>query len=345
MKLISTAFAGLLTVSLALSSCGSSGPSNSDTSIFESAKAKSGPVILKINTLEIHQGFLDLLVEINPRIKPQLDNPLTRRKILNSLIDQQLLFEESLKRNLNARTDIASKLLLNQHVIVANAVVEDELETAMKKAYEERKKTEFTKISVSLLAAHFNPNDEKAKPTDDQRKAALSKINDMVAKVKGGANFETVAKEQSDDKATNKKGGMAGQISIDDKRFARLGLKPVTEAAFKLKKDEISAPIETAKGYYVVKVTSDLEEVPYEEAKRVLQFELQNTLKKDLIDGLRKNAKIEFLSSEDAKPVPTAVQNPNSKSSPTSNLKAKVNIGAPVQKPQTPNDDHGGHQH
>lgn len=316
-------------------SCGGSGGASGESSIFALPEVNKGPVVLSINDLEVHQGFIDLLIELNPRIKPQLDNPLTRRKILNSLVDQQLLFDEAQKRGLDSKTDIQAKILLNRHVVIANALIETELDAAMTKAYEERKSTEFSKIDISLVAALFNPNDEKAKPTDDQKAAALAKIKSMHDKLKSGTEFETVAKDLSDDKLTNKKGGMAGQISVDDKRLARLGLKPVTEAAFKLKKNQFSDPIETPKGYYIVKVNSDLQQVPYEEAKRVLQFEMQNTIKKDLVDNLRKTAKIEFASNSDqgvTSKTPKVDANLQVDSTAKSNLKAKVNIGAPVPK-------------
>lgn len=266
-------------------------------SIFDLNEVQKGPVILKINNQEIHQGFLDLLVKLNPRIRMQLSNPLTRKKILNSLVDQQLLFNEALKKGVDKKDDIVAKMLLNKHVIISNALIEDQLDAQMKEEYEKRKKDQFTKLDVSLIGIYFDPKSAKpGKITDEQKKAALKRANAVVSRLKKGDKFEQVAKENSDDKMTKKKGGKAGQIAKNDRRFARLGLQKVTETAFNLKKDKFSAPIETKKGYFIVKVNSDEEVVPFEEAQRALRFELQNKIKKDLVDKLRKTAKIEFIN-------------------------------------------------
>lgn len=266
--------------------------------IYKLAAVTDGPVIVEVNGTKIHQGLLDILGKMNPRIKSQLDNPLSRKKILNSLIDQQLLYQAALKKGLDKSEDVLVKTLLNKHVIISNALIDQELEKAMKKAYEEKKADQFTKLKVSIMSAAFTPDPKKGqtkeKPTAEQKKAALAKIQKMKGLLDKGDSFEKVAKENSDDKMTNKKGGDAGQISKDDRRFARLGLTKLVDAAFKLKKDQFSDPIETKNGYYLIKVTSDPIVVSFDDAQRVLRFELQNKIKKQMLDALRKDAKIEY---------------------------------------------------
>ncbi|MBF0103877.1 MAG: peptidylprolyl isomerase [Deltaproteobacteria bacterium] len=273
-------------------------------SIFAIDKVKSGPLVVSVDGTEIHQGFLDLLGELNPRLSAQLSNPLTRKKILSSLVDQQLLYDEALKRNISNQQDVIVKSLLNKHVIISNALIETELEKAMEKSYNEKKAEQFTKLKVALIAALFDPS-ETAKPdatfTEAQKKNALDKINKIKSRLDKGDDFATVAKEDSDDNKTRGKGGDAGQIAKNDRRFARLGYEKLTEAAFKLKKDQHSDPIETNTGLFIIKAISDPEIVPLEEAKRALRFELQNKIKDDLVSSLRKKAKIQYANAEDAK--------------------------------------------
>lgn len=280
---------------------------SSGGSVFSLAKVNQGDVIVTVNGLQIRQGMLDTLKELNPRIEAQLENPLTRRKILDSLVEQQLLYQEAVKRGIDKSETVTIKSLLNKHVIVSNSLIEQELEETMKKEYEAKKDQEFTNIAISMIGANFKDAKAKVneKVTDEEKKLALDKIKKIKARLDKGEDFATVAKETSDDELTAKKGGDAGEVSKDDKRFKRRGLQAVVEEASKLKKDQISEPVETTKGYYIVKVTSDPKVVPFEDAKKTLGFELQATVKKTLIDGLKKDAKITYADAT-AGPAPDA---------------------------------------
>ncbi|OVE81318.1 hypothetical protein BVY03_03800 [bacterium K02(2017)] len=283
---------------LSVFSCNQS-ETTKNQSIFDMDKVKKGDVIIEVNGLQIRQGFIDLLSELNPRLKTQLNNPLTRKKILDSLVDQELLYQAAVSKNLHTEEDVLVKALLNRHVIISNALVESELDSAMKLAYEEKKTEQFTKMKVGIIAALFNPEaksqQDKQQPTDEQKTAAQAKIKAIKARLDKGDDFAQVAKEDSDDKKTKKKGGDAGEISKNDRRFARLGYKDLTIAAFNLKNGEYSAPIELKTGMFIIKALSDTSTVSFEEAQRPLRFELQNKTKEDLIEQLRSTAKIKFL--------------------------------------------------
>ncbi len=307
-----------LIILFSLAACG-----GSTGNVFEYGNLEDGPVVVSVNGTEIHQGFLDVLGKLNPRAQSELANPLTRIKLINSIVDQALLYQEALDKGLDKNDDVKMRSLLTQQSIIANAFVEDALTKAMKEEYEKQKGEKFTKLNVSLIAANFfsdEKKDDKAKkdakkdakadkdrtPTALEKQAALDRIKKIKSQLDKGEAFDKIATAQSDDKMTAKKGGAAGEISKDDMRFARLGLKEVVDSAFKLKKDEVSEPIETKKGYYLVKVTSDPTVTPIAEAERVLRFELQSKIKDQLVGALRKNAKIKFAQAEkqDAKVQP-----------------------------------------
>lgn len=294
-----------LLICLVLCAC-----AQSDGSIFNVSKVNHGEVIVSVNGLDIHQGMLETLRELNPRIESQLDNPLTRKKILDSLVEQQLLYQEAIKRGIDKSETVMLKAMLNKHVIVSNSLIEQELESEMKKAYEAKKDQDFTTIAIAIIGANFKDAKAKAsdKPTDQEKQAALDKIKKIKAQLDKGEDFAKVAKDSSDDELTAKKGGEAGDVSKDDKRLKRRGLQAVVEAAFKLGKDKVSEPVETPKGYYLVKVTSDPKVLPFEDAKKSLGFELQASVKKNLIDQLKKDAKITYADATAPAPDANAVQ-------------------------------------
>lgn len=278
-------------------------------SLFSLKGVSEGPVLVKVNGFEIHEGLLDTIAQNSPLVKARLSNPLHRKRVLDSLVDQLILYQEALRQGLDKSDKVVFQTMLNRHMIIANSLVEAKLTEEMKKVYQERKSDQFTKINVSLIAAHFNKDakdkkqnkDKDSQPTAAEKKAALDRINKIKERLDKGESFAKLAKEESDDKMTRKKGGQAGQISKNDKRFARLGLGELVKEAFQLKKGEVSGPIETKKGYYLVKVTSDPIVVPFETAERVLRFELQNKIKKELIESLRARANIQFMTTNQQK--------------------------------------------
>lgn len=311
MKRISS-FLGCAATVVALSACSGS-PSSGD--IFSLSEANTGKTVVTVNGTEIHEGLLTLLSALSPRLKAQLDNPITRKKILTSLVEQELLYQEAIKRGVDKDKDVQTKKLLNEHTIISNTLLEKELDGAMQKAYDERKATQFTQVSISQIAVNFLSEEQSkkgAKASDDDKNKALEKAKAIKARLDKGEDFAAVAKEASDDKRTATKGGAAGEVSKDDKRYARLQLKNVSEEAFKLKKDQVSDPIETAMAYYIVKVTSEPKVTSFEDAKRVLGFELQATVKDKLMADLKKDAKIVYPDAamaekkDETKPAPKA---------------------------------------
>lgn len=79
--------------------------------------------------------------------------------------------------------------------------------------------------------------------------AARKKAEDLEARIKAGESFEKLAKENSDDPGSAELGGDLGY-------FGRGIMEPdFEEAAFSLKKGEVSEPVLTSFGYHIIKVT------------------------------------------------------------------------------------------
>jgi peptidyl-prolyl cis-trans isomerase D len=79
--------------------------------------------------------------------------------------------------------------------------------------------------------------------------AAKAKAESLVKQLRGGASFEKLASENSDDIGSAKAGGDLGFLGRDgmmDPAFA--------DAAFALKKGEISEPVKSAYGYHIIKL-------------------------------------------------------------------------------------------
>lgn len=295
----------------------------------------SGKEVARVNGTVIGQSYLDTLVRLNPKVEAQLKNPITKNKIVENLVEQELLYQESVKRGIDKDPKVLEKSALYRRVIIAQALLENELEKSIKDEYEKKKDTDYTKVGVSQIEFDFQPEEvtpkqnphvpaktEEKPATEQQKKAALVKASLVASKLKAGEDFAKLAGEISDDKMSKRKGGDIGKISRGDKRLERMGLEALTEKAFSLKKDEISEPIESKKGYHIIKVTTEAAPIPYEEAEKLLRFEMQKTVKDELVAKLKGSSEIKF--AEKPREAPVNIQAPQGANAPVG-----VQVGAP----------------
>ncbi len=107
------------------------------------------------------------------------------------------------------------------------------------------------------------------KASDDDKKKARAKIEGALKRVKAGEDFAKVAEELSEDSSAKQGGslGLFGEGAM---------VKPFEEAAFALKKGEISGVVESKFGYHVIKV----EEV--QDATKKEFSEVENEIAKQL---------------------------------------------------------------
>lgn len=83
--------------------------------------------------------------------------------------------------------------------------------------------------------------------TEEQKAVCKAKIDSIYALLMAGANFEELAKEESDDKGSAQRGGDLGWF-----RKGRM-VKPFEDVAFALSDGAISEPFTTQYGYHIVK--------------------------------------------------------------------------------------------
>lgn len=94
--------------------------------------------------------------------------------------------------------------------------------------------------------------------TAEQQAAAKTRIDSIYAALQGGADFAELARKCSDDKGSAGRGGELGQ-------FGKGMMIPDFEtAAYALKAGEMSAPVQTAVGWHIIKVKDRHPFEPYE---------------------------------------------------------------------------------
>jgi len=272
--------------------------------IYSCGGSSSGKVLVDIDGDKITDADLKFLGEINPRIQAQIENPAGQKRILENLVEQELMYQEAVKEGINRDPKVKAKVDLYRRVIIAQALVEAETDKMAQKYYDEHA-DEFKKLKLSHIMVKFATPDEikKAKkgekPLDEAQ--ALKKAEEIKARIEKGEDFAKVAGETSDDAATKSRGGDLGLVSKDDKRMEARGFGPLLAKAYEMKVGEVFGPIKTDKGYHVAVVTRGIEVEPFEEAKQGILFKVRGDVRTELLARLKKDAKIIYPEEEKAK--------------------------------------------
>ncbi|GIN93175.1 foldase protein PrsA 2 [Siminovitchia terrae] len=167
---------------------------------------------------------------------------------------QMALLQSGFKDEDDFRQSMKVNLLQEKAAAKDIKVSEDEV-----KEYYENKQKEIT-------ARHILVDDEK-------------KAKEVKAKLDKGEDFAKLAKKYSVDTAANEQGGDLGTISIDDPQMDETFKK----AAFKLKKDEISNPVETQFGWHIIQVT-DIKKKKDKKSFDKVKDKYENELKVSKLD-------------------------------------------------------------
>ena len=181
--------------------------------------------------------------------------------------------EEAIKQYYDQNSDryMAPEMVSLQYLeLNAAALATDEqpTEEELKQFYEERASLYVT--PEERRTRHILVNVDTG-ATQEQIQAAKQKAEDLRKQIAEGADFEKLAKENSDDPGSAQLGGDIGFFGKDS-------LDPAyEEAMFSLKVGEVSEPVLSAFGYHIIKLEEIREQKakPFEEVKPTLIAEYQ----------------------------------------------------------------------
>ena len=295
-------------------------------------KKAPGDKVAVVNGVTISQNMYDRELNFFTRRAapggkqiPQAQMAQMKNEVLESLIDRELLFQESKKKGIQIKSEAVSdqlqkikqrypnqeefKKLLND-MGLTESDVQKQIERGM--AIQELIDTEVTdkiKVSDEETKSFYDKNPQlfqqpeqvkashiliKVKPDapDDQKAEARKKIEAVQQKVQKGEDFATLAKTYSE--------GPSGPRGGDLGYFRRGQMvKSFEDAAFNLKPNETSEIVETQFGYHLIKVNDKkpAKKMAYAEVKDRLNEHLKkqktDSQANAYIETLRKDAKIE----------------------------------------------------
>jgi len=245
------------------------------------AQPASDPVLARVDGAEIHQSDLAMAEADIGGSLPPVQGEQRRDALLSYLIDVNVLSRAAEAKKIDQAPVFPQKLAFARKKVLVEALLEQEAKAAVsdkdiKKFYDENLKPQNEVHARHILVE-----------TDAQAK-------EVIAKLKGGADFAQLAKEVSKDPGSD--GGDLGYIT-KDQVVSEFG-----EAAFKLDKGKISEPVKSQFGWHIIRVEDKRERTPppFDAVKDRIKVVLMQKANEDLVTKARQGAKIERLTESAA---------------------------------------------
>jgi peptidyl-prolyl cis-trans isomerase C len=242
------------------------------------AQAPAG-ALATVNGVALSQAAFDKLVQ-STVAQGQTDSPQLRQNLKTELIARELLLQEAARRGLDKREGVPQALATLQQNFMIDLLVNDHL--AQNPISEADIRAEYARQSGLLKGAEQFQLRHIVTPSEAEGKA-------VIAALKSGKDFATLAKEKSLD-ASKEQGGQLGWLLSNDI------VPPVLQAITGLKKGALTpTPIDVGGRWHVVQVEDKRPfQVPkFEESLPQLRQALVQQRRLQLLEQLAKSANIQ----------------------------------------------------
>lgn len=220
-------------------------------------------------------ALIDQLVHQGQQNTPQLQTA-----VREELVNREILMQEALRRGLPNRPDIKAQIAVAQQTVVLRALIED-----------------FVKNNTPTdaeVTARYNALIKDAGGKEYHLHHILvdneQQAKDLIAKIKGGASFEDLAKQFSKDPGSGKNGG---DLDWSDPKAY---VPEFADAATHLQKGQMTdTPVHTQFGWHIIRVDDvrNITPPPLEQVRPQIVQQIQQEKLQAFEEGLRKNAKIQ----------------------------------------------------
>jgi len=236
-------------------------------------------VLARVDGAPITQRDVRLAMEDLADRLPRVSEENRQDYVLSYLIDLQLGSRAAVAEKLDTTPEFERKAAYNRNKLLLDELLAHEARKAVtpeaaQKTYQQTLRD--LKPEEEVRARHILVDSEA------NAKAAI-------ARLKAGEDFARVAADMSTDPGAAKSGGELGWFTRD--RMA----PEFSEAAFRLKPGEISAPVKTQFGWHVIQLEERrTRPAPsFDEVKPEVEAYLARKAQQDLVLNLRSKAKIE----------------------------------------------------
>ncbi len=199
--------------------------------------------------------------------------------------------------NEKGKQDIAERILLNKALyakaeeagVTKDPAVRMAARLAAEKAYITAlmSKVEADAASDAAVQKHYEENADKYQRPMVRARHILVKeealANELLGKIKGGADFSELAKENSEDRGSKAKGGELPWATKD--RW----VPEFADAAFGANVNDVVGPVQSKFGFHIIQVLEKREMQPMEEVRPGIERVLTRNAVRDYREDVRKS--------------------------------------------------------
>ncbi|MGU3372219.1 peptidylprolyl isomerase PrsA [Bacillus mycoides] len=197
------------------------------------------------------------------------------KQVLNNMVMEKVLIKNYKvdEKEVDKKFDEMKKQVGDQFdtLMKQQGLKEETVKNGVRASIAQEKAIEKT-ITDKELKENYKP-EIKASHILVKDEATAKKVKEELGQ---GKSFEDLAKQYSEDTGSKEKGGDLGYFT------AGKMVKEFEDAAYKMKKDEVSEPVKSQFGYHIIKVTDIKEQKPFDEVK--------GDIKKDLVQKKTQDA-------------------------------------------------------
>ena len=240
---------------------------------------------------DIDKKIFSVMFKNDEEIEKQVNNQLEYIKNQYSTN-----FEETLKSaGYESEEELKEEIRLSyQRTKAVDTYIKDNIkDDEIKKYYNDEYAGE---ISAKHILIKVKSSDSEEGLSDEE---ALNKAKDLIKELNNGADFSTLAKENSDDTGSKENGGDLGYF-----KKGQMVLEFET-AAYNLKVNEYTKePVKTSYGYHIILKTGEKDKEALKDVKEEIINALVTKKKEDktinvtALDAIRKNYKLKFKDSK-----------------------------------------------
>lgn len=203
--------------------------------------------------------------------------------VVRGIVSERLMLKDAEAGKLEERRDVKKKLeaarrqiLVQEHLKVRNVNIP---EKAIKEKYD---------AMVAKMKGNQQAHASHILVESEEEAKEIKKLLD------DGADFALMAKRRSADVGSSAGGGDLGFFAKEQM------VKEFADAAFALKKGEISQPVKSSFGWHIIKLHElrDMPVPPYEEARLTIEEQLRQEANQQYIKDLLKNADIKYYNAK-----------------------------------------------
>jgi len=252
------------------------------------ADASKDYTVLKVGNDEIKNSeVMDLWKSLFPNGSAPDFNSFDeniRQNVLRGLLSERLIYNEAVTAGYDKDPEVQKRIAALQKQVVMQAFME-------KKARD--------LVTDDQLKAAYAEKAAAAKGKEEVRASHILVATEAEAKklyeqIKKGADFDKLAKEKSTDKGSGANGGDLGWFTRDKM------VPEFADAAFKLKKGDVSEPVKSEFGWHIIKLEDrrPLQIASFDDMKESLKGELANKAVQAYVETLLKKADIKYYGAD-----------------------------------------------